>query len=256
MPKNHRVLPATALGLGAVLALVGCGGHGGTAGAADAARTSARATASAGVASTVPTTAAEARSLAQRAFDDLGSALSLHIHGSVNPSGENVSGGPAHLLDLTVTRNGDCTGAMSNGSNHFQILVVDEKTWQKTALADLEDPGTGTADAESKELADRWIDMTELGGAVLYGYWCKPSNLLISPGAVQTMTPHGTAVRDGQVVARLRDNTDSADVFVTMGAHPEVLEVDAGAYGKIDYSAFDAPVSITAPAKDSIYQGK
>jgi hypothetical protein len=64
-----------------------------------------------------------------------------------------------------------------------------------------------------------------------------------------------TTIISGQPALQVKDTADSDSVYVTISARPELLRIDAGREGHLDFSRYNAPVTLTLPSAAETIDG-
>jgi hypothetical protein len=242
-PRHARryAVAMTISGL-AVLA-AGCGASTSTSGAS-ASTASARP-------SVNPLASLTADQIIAKADADLKAASSVHVAGPITDSGQT------YVLDLTISPEG-CTGTMASpGKGSFALLKISKKLWFKGDKQFWETYG-GTSDpALVQFLEGKYIEPSATGsGMSSLAMLCDPRQLASAfGGTVSGMVKGKTTVISGQSVLQLKDTGDSASAYVTISARPEFVRIDAGGEGHLDFSAYNVPLTLTAPPASKTING-
>jgi len=56
-------------------------------------------------------------------------------------------------------------------------------------------------------------------------------------------------------VLQLKDNSDSSNAYVTISAHPEFVRINGGRDGHLDFTAYNAPLTLTPPPASKTIDG-
>jgi len=235
----RRCAVAMAIAGLAVLA-AGCGASTSTSGASGSAQPSGS-----------PLAGLTANQIAARAQADLESASSVHVAGPVTDSGQTF------VLNLTIGPRG-CTGTMASpGKGSFRLLQIGKKLWFKgdkqfwKTSGGTSDPGMVTF------LEGKYIEVSATSSDLSsFATLCDPRQLATAFGRLASGLAMGaTSVISGQTVLQLRDSGDSSNAYVTISAHPEFVRIDAGRDGHLDFTAYDAPLTLTPPPASEIING-
>jgi hypothetical protein len=240
-PARRRAAAMAAAGL-AILA-AGCGASTSTSGT-PASTASARPSAN-------PLASLTADQIITKADADLKAASSVQVAGPIADSGQT------YILNLTLGPRG-CKGTMSmpkKGS--FQLLKIGKKLWFKGNRRFWEVNG-GTSDpAVLKFLEGKAIEVSATGsGLAAFGTLCDPRQLAAAfAGSAGGVVKGATSVISGQPALQLKDTGDGESAYVTISAHPEFVRLDAGRQGHLDFTAYDAPLTLTPPPASQTIDG-
>jgi hypothetical protein len=189
--------------------------------------------------------------IAAKAQTDLKTASSVHIAGPVTDSGQT------YVLDLTISPKG-CTGTMASpGKGSFLLLQIGKKLWFKGDQQFWKTNG-GTSDAGLVTfLEGKYIEVSATGsGLGAFATLCDPRQLASSFGGPASGLVKGTTtVISGQTVLQLKDNSDSSKAYVTISAHPEFVRIDDGRDGHLDFTAYNAPLTLAPPPASATIDG-
>ena len=239
---GRRYAVAMAISGRAVLA-AGCGTAGST---SSTAGTPALATPSGN-----PLAGLTADQIATKAEADLKAASSVHIAGPVTDSGQT------YVLDLTLGPKG-CTGTMAMpGKGSFLLLQIGKKLWFKgdrqfwKTSGGTSDPGLVTF------LEGKYIEVSATSSDLSsFTTLCDPRKLASAFGGPASGLVKGTTtVISGQTVLQLKDNSDSSNAYVTISAHPEFVRINGGRDGHLDFTAYNAPLTLTPPPASKTIDG-
>jgi hypothetical protein len=198
-----------------------------------------------------PLAALTAGQIAAQAQADLRSASSVHVAGPVIDSGQTF------VLDLTIGPRG-CTGTMASpGKGSFRLLQIGKKLWFKGDTQFWKTSG-GTSDPGLVTLLEgKYIEVSAAGSDLSsFATLCDPRQLASTfGGPVSGLAKGTTSVISGQTVLQLRDSGDSSKAYVTISAHPEFVRIDAGHDGHLDFTAYNAPLTLTPPPASEIIDG-
>jgi len=198
-----------------------------------------------------PSDAATPWTAAQIERDALASMRRLH---SVHVTGQMSSGGEMSTIDLQTTKRGDCVGHIGyGGKGHIDLRVAegrayfrgDEAFWRMVAGAD--------GARVMQKVGDRWVtgDPTVEG----IGKACDLKAFFKMKVDDDSTIVHGeTADGFGQIVTiRGFDEGRLALVRVSTTSPHYVVHVDEAGGFSLDFSSFDLPVRVRAPAEQDVY---
>jgi hypothetical protein len=186
-----------------------------------------------------------------RADADLKTVSSVHVTGPVTDSGQT------YVLDLTISPRG-CTGTMASpGKGSFALVKIGKKIWFKgnrqfwLTSGGTSDPGLVTL------LEGKYIETSATGsGMAPLAALCDPRQLAGAFGGTASGLVKGkTTVISGQTVLQLKDSGDANSAYVTISGQPEFVRLDAGRQGHLDFTAYDAPLTLTAPPASKTLDG-
>lgn len=167
---------------------------------------------------------------------------SVHVAGSVSSAGTPIT------LDLDLLAGKGGKGTMSENGLSFQLVVVKNSVYVNGSPAFWQHFAGKTA---AQLLDGKWLEAPASGQFASIVPLTSISELfqklLSSHGALAkapTTTIHGTKV------IGVHDTTNGGTLYVATAGKPypvEVAKTGSGG-GKIDFTKFNAPVSLTAPA--------
>ena len=173
-----------------------------------------------------------------RAVADLEAASSVHITGSTKVPGQTTA------VDLTVGAHG-CTGTIGiAGQGSVLLLGTGDTVWMKPDEQFYQ--AAGVSAAELSQLAGKYLRISSSKSGI--GALCYLGQLAtqISGGAGHVVLGQTTTVL-GQPALRLNDVKQPGDAYVTASAHPEFLRVGSGSGGYMDFTDYNAPLTVTPP---------
>ena len=176
---------------------------------------------------------------------------SVHVTGPVTDSGQT------YVLDLTLGPKG-CTGTMASpGKGSFALLKIGKKLWFKGDEQFWKTSG-GTSDQGLATLLEgKYIEASAAGSDLnSFATLCDPRQLASAfGGPVSGLVKGQITVISGQSVLQLKDSGDSNSAYVTISAKPEFVRLDAGRNGRLDFTAYNAPLTLTPPPAGEIIDG-
>ena len=225
---RRRTGIGAALGTAVALVIAGCGGSSGG-GAADN-----------GVA------AKSADQIVAQATRAIDAVHSVRVSGNV---GSGHGQGAIHL-DLHLVEGTGATGSMSENGLAFKLITVNDNAYVDGS-PDFWKQFGGSAAVQL--LQGRWLRAPADHGpfasfASLTDLHKLVSGLLTGHGA---LTKGATSTIDGQKVIALTDKTNQGTLYVATTGPPYPIQISGGGTsgaGKLDFSAFDRPVTVKAPA--------
>jgi hypothetical protein len=245
-----RIVPAGALAAAIALSAAACssGGSGGSGGSG---------TSSAASLSGTPD------QIVQRAVNDLKAAKSLQISGNVVSSGSNVK------LDLTDVAAAGCKGtvgidtsAASSSSSTAVSGTADLIEVSSTVYMKLDASFFKNLDLPSavfSEVNGKYIEVTSKSELANFAQLCDPSNLASGfDKEVTGFVKDGTATINGQPAEAFKQPTHSGSgiVYISQSATPEIIRLHGPSNeGQINFTDYNAPVTITAPPASEVVQG-
>lgn len=197
--------------------------------------------------------------IVQKALKDLSAASSVLITGQVPSQAGNVA------IDITDVAPASCQGTIAvastgaSGPPTAAITKVDGIAYVKFNQSYLE--SLHVPAWESAEVNGRYIKSTSSSVIADLSHLCVLSTLVnaFTKGGDTGFAKAGTVTVEGQRALALtqQDSTDGVDVYVSDSATPEILSLGdtAGPEALLDFTNFNAPVTITAPPAADIFYG-
>jgi hypothetical protein len=190
--------------------------------------------------------------IAARAITDLKAASSVHFAGSVTDSGA------AYAVDVTAGTT-DCAGTLGiPGQGSVALLKIGQRLWIKPDDQFWASTGASPANlhlAEGKYVQASPGDPDFSAVQML----CSPAQFADSLGnQMKYLVKGATTTIDGHSALQLRDTSTAGSAYVTISASPEFLRLDAqagGSTGQLDFSDYDAPVTLTPPPASQTIDG-
>jgi hypothetical protein len=191
--------------------------------------------------------------IASRATANLKTVSSVHVNGTVNSSGQNIS------LNLTLGTQG-CTGTMGiNGEGSFILLKIGQTLWIKPDDTFWKHAaGSGASSAVMSLLSGKYIKPSAKGSSLAsIGDLCDPAQFAKSFGGNMTGMVKGTTTTiAGQPALQIKDASDPASAYVTVAAQPEFLRLaGGGSDGQLDFTQYNAPLHLTPPPSGQVLDG-
>jgi hypothetical protein len=253
LSASRRAVAATLLGAAILGTATACA----TSAPSTSATSNSTATASASAQpSGNPLAAMTADQIATKAATDFKTVSSVHVTGKVADSGQVIS------FNLTVGRK-NCKGEMGiKGEGTFSMVKIgkslwikpDDQFWKYAA-------GSSLTPAVSQILTGKYIKPTAKNSSLSpLGSFCSLSQFAASfgittSGQANGLVKDGTTTIAGQPALRLKDTANEGFVYVTPSARTELLRLDAGRSGHLDFSGYNAPLRLTPPPASETLDG-
>ena len=156
--------------------------------------------------------------------------------------------GQTYDLDLTLVRAQGCAGTIAQaGTGSFKLIAIGDKVWIEPDQQFWEKAGGADA-AVLKQVSGKYLTVKATSQLGSLDGFCKPGQLAGSFGGTITGLVKGeTATISGQPALQIKDTGDSASIFVSDTAKPELLRISDGSQGTLDFSGYNSPVTLTAP---------
>jgi hypothetical protein len=170
-------------------------------------------------------------------------ATSVHVSGSLK------SGGAPVTLDLNLVSGEGARGEISENGASFKLILVGNTAYISGSPAFYRSLG-GSAAAQL--LDGKWLKASASSGEFAsFGSLANMRELLDTTLASHgTLTKGATTSVNGQQAIALTDATKSGTLYVATTGQPYPVRITKGGSesGKIDFEAWNKPVTITAPA--------
>lgn len=189
-----------------------------------------------------PLSGQSADQIATSAVASLKTATTVRVTGNLSSSGQ------AYDLDLTLVRAQGCAGTIAQaGTGSFKLIAIGDKVWIEPDQQFWEKAGGADA-AVLKQVSGKYLTVKATSQLGSLDGFCKPGQLAGSFGGTITGLVKGeTATISGQPALQIKDTGDSASIFVSDTAKPELLRISDGSQGTLDFSGYNSPVTLTAP---------
>jgi hypothetical protein len=202
-----------------------------------------------GGSSSNPLAGLSADQIATKAVADLKAASSVHFAGSIAESSSS------YTVNLTAGTT-DCTGTFGvAGKGSFALLKTGQTLWIKPDNQFW--TSAGATPAVLQVVEGKWIQTTTSNSDFAsVNQICSPAQLAGLFGNKLTDVAKGTTTTiAGQSALQLKDSSTSNSAYVTISATPEFLRLDGGSSGLLDFSDYDAPVTVTPPPASQTIDG-
>lgn len=189
-----------------------------------------------GVESKSPT---EIVSAAQKAAN---SAKSVRVDGSVSTAGTQLT------LDLQIAEGKGAKGSISEGPLSFELIRLGDSVYIKGSAAFYEHFAGSEA---AKLLEGKWLQAPATSGEfATLGNLTDMSQLLSTVlGQHGSLAKGGTSTVEGKKVVAVKDTSKGGVLYVATTGKPYPVQISKSGStgGKVTFSEWDAPVTITAP---------
>jgi hypothetical protein len=196
-----------------------------------------------------PLAGLSADQIASKAVANLKAASSVHFAGTIAESGST------YTVNLTPGTT-KCSGTMGvQGKGSFALLKIGQTIWIKPDNQFW--TSNGATSAVLQVVGGKWIQSTTSDSNLTsVAALCSPAQLADSFGGKLNDVAKGTTTTiDGQSALQLKDNKTSNSAYVTISATPEFVQLNGGSSGKLDFSDYNAPLSVSPPPAGQTIQG-
>jgi hypothetical protein len=249
VPSLLRVVPVSVLATAIALSAAACssGGSSGSSGSATSGTSSLSGTPD---------------QIVQKAVNDLKAATSLQISGNVVSSGTNIK------IDLTDAAAKGCqgtlelaSGASSTGSGALSgtadLVEVDSTVYLKLDQSFFKN--LSLPSSLFSEVTGKYIKVTSKSELASFAQLCDASTLANGfDKEVTGFVKDGTATIDGQATEAFRQpsHAGSGIVYISESSTPEIVRLQGtGSEGQVNFTNYNAPVTITAPPASDVIDG-
>jgi hypothetical protein len=197
-----------------------------------------------------PLSGQSADQIATSAIANLKTATTVHVTGDLSSSGQTYN------LDLTLVHAQGCTGTIAQvGTGSFKLIAIGNRVWIEPDQQFWEKAGGADA-AVLKLVSGKYLTVKSTSQLGSLSGFCGPGQLAGSFGRNQSGLVKGkTATISGQTALQIKDTGDSASIFVSDTAKPELLQLSGGSQGTLDFSDYNKPVTLAAPPADQTLSG-
>jgi len=199
--------------------------------------------------------------IVQKSVADLKAASSVRITGQVVNSGQTIA------VDLTDVAAKGCQGTIGLAapatsstkavSGTADIVEVDSIVYMK--LSDSFFTSAGLPASEFSQVSGKYIKLASGSNLASFAQLCNPSTLSTAFSKQDTgFAEAGTATVKGQPTLAFKQpkNPSNGTVYVSESATPQILRIAGPAgQGSIDFSDYNASVTITAPPPSQVIDG-
>jgi hypothetical protein len=189
--------------------------------------------------------------IAARSVADLAATSSVRVSGTVTDSGQTIT------MNLSLVRGEGCQGSMDLvGKGSFQIVYKGSTVWIKPTDAFYK--SVGATGAVLSILSGKWLKVPSSGsGLGSLSSLCNASGLAHGFAKNDTgFTKGSTTTINGQPAQELIQPSDSAHVYVSESANPQILHVQGPkGQGYVDFTGYNAATTITTPPASETLDG-
>jgi hypothetical protein len=159
--------------------------------------------------------------------------------------------------DVTLVRGQGCAGTMAlEGTGSVKLVAIGKEVWIKPDRQFWKKVGGSNAAIVLQVLAGKYMKVKATSQLGSLSGFCGPSQLAGSFGH----TPAGLikakkATISGQETLQIKDPGDSASLFVSETAKPQIVEIAGGSQGTLTFSDYNSPVKLTAPPRRETLSG-
>jgi hypothetical protein len=202
--------------------------------------------------------------IVQKAVNDLKAAASLHISGSVVSSGTNVT------IDLTDVARRGCKGtiALDSGASRSStgtaltgtadLVEVNSTVYMKLDESIFKNLSLPSSLFKS-DVIGKYIEVTSRSELANFAQLCDASTLASGfDKEVTGFVKDGTATIKGQATEAFKQSTHAGSgiVYISDPSTPEIVRLQGPASeGQINFTNYNAPVTITAPPTSDVING-
>jgi hypothetical protein len=190
--------------------------------------------------------------IARRATADLKTASSVHVTGSATSSGQSIA------VNLTLGTKG-CTGTLGvKGEGSFRLLKIGKKLWIRPDSKFWKYAVGSAGSAILPLVSGKYIEPGGKSSSLKpIGAFCSPSQFagFFNSGEMVGLSKGATTTISGQPALQIKDTGDTASVYVTVSAHPQLLRLDAGRAVRFDFTRYGVPLHLTPPPASETIDG-
>jgi hypothetical protein len=199
--------------------------------------------------------------IVQKSVADLKAASSVRITGKVVNSGQTIA---LNLTDVaakgcqgTIGLAAPATSSSKAVSGTANIVEADGIVYMK--LSNSFFTSAGLPASEFSQVSGKYIKLTSGSNLASFAQLCNPSTLSTAFAKEDTgFVKAGTATVNGQPTLAFKQpkNPSNGTVYVSESATPQILRIVGPAgQGSIDFSDYNASVTITAPPASQVIDG-
>lgn len=196
-----------------------------------------------------PLASLTADQIAAKAFADLKAASSVHVAGTFIESGSTMS------ISLTLAKS-RCAGTLSeHGQGSFRIIMIGKSIWIKPDSKFWTSAG-GASGAALSLVEGKWIKpSSKTSGLGAFGDLCSPTLLAGQMSDSFGMVKGKTTTIHGRTALELTQGGDTTVGYVSESASPEILRLAQAGQEQLDFSNYNAPVTMTRPPASETLDG-
>jgi hypothetical protein len=192
-----------------------------------------------------------ANQIALKAIADFKASSSVHVAGSVTDSGQAIA------MNMTLGTKG-CTGTLGiRGEGSLFVLEIGKTLWVKPDDQFWKSAvGKKVPSAVLPLFEGRYIQTSANDSNWSWlGTLCSPRQFAGQVSPTHHNVKGKTITISGQPVLQIKDPGGPGSAYVTISARPEILRIDGGSAGHMDFTGYNAPVTLTPPPADQTIDG-
>ncbi len=192
-----------------------------------------------------------ANRIALKAVADFKASSSVHVAGSVTDSGQ------AMAMNMTLGTKG-CRGTLGvGGEGSLFVLEIGKTLWVKPDDQFWKSAvGKHVPSAVLPLFEGRYIQTSAKDSNWSWlGTLCSPRQFADQIKPTDQNVKGKTITISGQPVLQIKDLSGTGSAYVTISARPEILRIDGGSAGHMDFTGYNAPVALTPPPADETIDG-
>jgi hypothetical protein len=199
--------------------------------------------------------------IVQKSVADLKAASSVRITGKVVSSGQNIA---VNLTDAaaqgcqgTIGLAASATSTSKAVSGTADIIEADSTVYMKLSESFFTSAGLPASDFS--DVSGKYIKLASGSDLASFAQLCNPSTLSTAFSKQDTgFVSAGTTTINGQPALAFKQpkNPSNGTVYVSQTATPQIVRIVGPAgQGSINFSDYDAHVTITAPPASEVIDG-
>jgi hypothetical protein len=198
--------------------------------------------------------------IVQKAVNNLKAATSVEISGNVVSSGSNIK---LDLTDATAGCKGTITLVSVSSSNNSTVsgtadlIEADSIVYMKLDQSFFKN--LSLPSSLFTAVTGKYIKVTTKSELADFAQLCDPSSLASGfDKEITGFVKNGTGTVNGQAVESLKQPTHAGSgiVYVSQSSTPEIVRLQGPSNeGQIDFTNYNAPVTITAPPASEVIDG-
>jgi hypothetical protein len=198
--------------------------------------------------------------IVQHAVNNLKAATSVQISGNVVSSGSNIK---LDLTDATAGCKGTITlvsvssSANSTVSGTAELIEADSIVYMKLDQSFFKN--LSLPSSLFTAVTGKYIKVTAKSELADFAQLCDPSSLASGfDKEITGFVKNGTATVNGQAAESFKQPTHAGSgiVYISQSSTPEIIRLQGPSNeGQIDFTDYNAPVTITAPPASDVIDG-
>jgi hypothetical protein len=189
--------------------------------------------------------------IVSKVIADFKAASSVHAAGWLKDSGQTLA------LDVTLGTKG-CTGTLGvQGHGSIVLVQIGQTVWIKPDKQFWKSEGGVSDPTVLQLLAGKYLQ----GGVKDSGVsWieqlCDPRQFAgLFTGHSNNLVKGEITTISGEPMLQIKDARYSGSAYVTISASPELVRLDSGSRGHLDFTGYNVPVVLTPPPADETVNG-